>query len=98
MLPRRKHMTTADPLMTLVRDQKRWSLTANSLKAGIGRARLTILGLAVAGRHSKLGGPRFKGVMRGLRRRSVTAARLRWQLLPPSSSGSWVMNERRLGS
>ena len=42
-------MTNNDPLTLVVRDQQRWSLSANGLKASIGRARRTVLLLAIAG-------------------------------------------------
>jgi len=42
-------MAGGDALATVARDQKRWSLTANKLKASIGQARWIILVLAVAG-------------------------------------------------
>jgi hypothetical protein len=42
-------METGSGLTTVVRDQRRWSLTANDLKATIEQARWIILGLAVAG-------------------------------------------------
>jgi hypothetical protein len=41
---------TSDPALdTVTRDQRRWSLTANRLKGGIGAARATALSLAVGG-------------------------------------------------
>lgn len=42
-------MTTDDPLTLVARDQRRWSLTANGLKASIGQARRMVLSLAIAG-------------------------------------------------
>jgi hypothetical protein len=42
-------MTVNDALTLVARDQKRWSLTANTLKASVGQARWTVLWLAVAG-------------------------------------------------
>ena len=42
-------MTTDDPLTLVARDQRRWSLTANGLKASTGQARRMVLSLAIAG-------------------------------------------------
>src|SRR5271154_4267943 len=42
-------MADQDALTTVTRDQKRWSLTASTLKASIGQAQWTILVLAIAG-------------------------------------------------
>jgi len=46
----------ASALTTLVRDQRRWSLTANALKASIEQTRWIILGMAVAGAILETGG------------------------------------------
>ncbi|HEV2992062.1 MAG TPA: DUF4231 domain-containing protein [Candidatus Angelobacter sp.] len=42
-----------DALTIVARDQVRWSLTANTLRAAIGRARWVVLGLAVVGAASE---------------------------------------------
>jgi hypothetical protein len=45
-----------DALTTVVRDQKRWSLTANALKASLEQSRLTVLSLGIAGAVLETGG------------------------------------------
>jgi hypothetical protein len=61
-------MAAGDALSTVARDQRRWSLTANALKASIDRARWIVLGLAVAGAIFETLGAQIHGAMSDLAR------------------------------
>jgi hypothetical protein len=59
-------MTTDDPLTLVARDQRRWSLTANGLKASIGQARRMVLSLAIAGAALETWGAQIHSTQVGL--------------------------------